>query len=141
MKAVVASLLLTTATLITLMGLPVQRAEALNCSGGVCLPGTKYACLINGVKHYEIKEADCPAAQKKYTPKVPKKATANASNTVYNQPSGDDSASNKVCVMRPGDTAFVVKKGPQSWVLLSGISGGCGGKGGYVWNAGELTLP
>ena len=95
--------------------------------------------------------ANCLAAQKGpkeiYVggkPRQPKdagKAKGVASNNVYKQPSGDQSAANKACTMRAGDTASVVSRGPDKWVHLSGISGACGGGSGWVWNAGELVLP
>jgi hypothetical protein len=139
------------------------------CVSGV--QRTNKGCVVAGVMRKDIADEDCveaqgtgcirrlltPAqyaaclrAQKPYHKIVnpPKNgsnagnvATAIATNTVYKQPNGDDSASNKVCAMRAGDTATVVKRGPSSWVQLSNISGGCGGKSGYVWNEGELRLP
>lgn len=69
------------------------------------------------------------------------KATAVASNKVYKTPSGEDTAENTVCTMRAGDTATVIETGPDQWVHLGDITGGCGGKSGWAWNDGELNLP
>jgi hypothetical protein len=68
-------------------------------------------------------------------------ATAVNATTVYKTHSGKDTAANKVCSMRPGDTGTVLSKGPDQWVDLSNISGACAGKSGWVWNAGDLKLP
>jgi hypothetical protein len=69
------------------------------------------------------------------------KATAVNATTVYKTHSGKNTAANKVCSMRPGDTGTVLSKGPDQWVDLSNISGTCAGKSGWVWNGGDLKLP
>ncbi len=61
-------------------------------------------------------------------------ATMVNATTVYNQPGGND-----VCYTQPGDTGKVLQKqdGEPRWVLLSGITGDCGGKNGWVWRGDE----
>lgn len=118
-----------------------------------CLEAQSTGCIRHLLTDQQYK--NCIAAQpnnKTYHKIVTKKATqtpdatqslarANASNAVYKKPNGDSSASNKVCTMHSGDTASVLGAGPDSWVHLGNISGGCGGQSGWVWNAGELTVP
>jgi hypothetical protein len=69
------------------------------------------------------------------------KATAVNATTVYKTHSGEETAANTVCYMRPGDTGTVVSEGPDQWVDLSNISGACAGNSGWVWNGGDLKLP
>lgn len=68
-----------------------------------------------------------------------KVATSVQATDVYPDNSG---ASNRICTMNPGDNgAFLESKpGEPDWVHLSGVSGACGGKGGWVWNGGSLRI-
>lgn len=120
-------------------------------------------CIVNGVPRRDILSTDCEEAQRTGCIRrllsaqqyarclaaqpgaaaagTPKKARAVAANTVYKQPNGQDTPANTVCAMSPGDTGTVASTGPDKWVRLTGISGACGGKSGWLWNAGELQLP
>ncbi|MCP4620301.1 MAG: hypothetical protein GY844_28180 [Bradyrhizobium sp.] len=60
-----------------------------------------------------------------------------AGNTMYDtykQPNKD------ICYLRPGDTLTMLPPDGNAgkWLRLSGNSGNCSGKTGYVWNDGEL---
>lgn len=68
-------------------------------------------------------------------------ATAVQATTVYKLPNSDQSANNTVCYIQAGDTGRVLGKGSDKWLNLGSVSGGCGGKSGWVWNDGELRLP
>ena len=67
-------------------------------------------------------------------------ATAKKATDVYPDNSGK---SQRICAMDPGDkgTFLERKPGEPDWVHLSGISGGCGGREGWVWNGGSLSIP
>ena len=68
-----------------------------------------------------------------------KTATAVQATDVY---PANDGNSRSICTMNASDKGkFLGKKpGEDDWVQLSGISGDCGGKDGWVWNGGSLKI-
>jgi hypothetical protein len=54
----------------------------------------------------------------------------------------NDGKSEHFCTMYVGDQGALVqeKPGEPDWVFLKGISGECGGKEGWVWNGGSLSI-
>ena len=103
-------------------------------------PGTPLIAWTGTLRSREIGTPATPPAPPAAIPPA-NLATALQGTTVYKEHSGDESAANKVCEMRVGDAGRVLSKGPDSWVNLGAISGGCGGKSGWVWNDGVLRLP
>jgi hypothetical protein len=62
-----------------------------------------------------------------------------AGTDVYPDNTGE---SEKICTMNAGDTGAFVETKPDeaNWVSLTGISGECAGKAGWVWNGGSLNI-
>jgi jacalin-like lectin domain-containing protein len=77
---------------------------------------------------------DCRAAVKGVGAQTMKVVTGVTMYNTYKQPNKD------LCYLHPGDT--LTKLSPDGatdkWLHLSGNSGDCNGRTGYVWNEGEL---
>lgn len=106
----------------------------ISSNGGVI--STNMNAMIAGMKQCEGKDGGGNAARIKVL----------QPNKVYKEPTGEDTDDNTVCVLAAGDTADLVSKGADigldaHWVKIANASGGCAGKGGFVWNDGELQLP
>ena len=78
---------------------------------------------------------DCKVALKSVGAQTMKVVTGVTMYNTYKQPNKD------LCYLHPGDT--LTKLSPDGatdkWLHLSGNSGDCKGKTGYVWNEGELN--
>ena len=74
-------------------------------------------------------------------PAVTATATVTKDVTMYDACQGHD-----LCYLNPNDTLTVVQNpaancGDSKWIKLTGTSGQCNGKTGFVYNQGELSIP
>ncbi len=106
-----------------------------------CLEAQKTGCIRRLLNDEQY--GNCLAANRRKNGKVitigKKKRPVRAvqATDVY---AGNDGQGDAICTMDAGDSGTLVttKAGEEDWVEVRGISGGCGGKTGWVWNGGSL---